>query len=151
MTDLRDRIAKLLYARTMSRLAWHRAWDDLQPDVQQMWLDNLLRETVGTLTDSVEKLLHMQESTTNISKTHTLWLERIGKRVGKLEDRLSPPSEAVEDADRTQKDDDPHTQELIDFGLWLSKELTGTPISRIDLESCLDDWRSGDLADFRWC
>lgn len=38
--NLRDRIAKLLYARTMSRLAWHRAWDDLQPDVQQMWLDD---------------------------------------------------------------------------------------------------------------
>lgn len=30
--------------------------------------------------------------------------------------------------------------DLLDFGLWLSEELTGTPMSRIDLESCLADW-----------
>lgn len=31
--------------------------------------------------------------------------------------------------------------EFLDFGAWLSEELTGTPMSRIDLESCLEDWK----------
>lgn len=31
--------------------------------------------------------------------------------------------------------------ELLDFGLWLSEELTGRPISRADLKSCLTDWK----------
>lgn len=39
-TTLRTRIAKVLYTRAMSRLSWHRNWDDLQPEVQQMWLDD---------------------------------------------------------------------------------------------------------------
>ena len=30
---------------------------------------------------------------------------------------------------------------LVDFGLWLSEEITGKPISRIDLESCLQEWK----------
>lgn len=38
--DLRTRIAAVLYERAMSRLAWHRSWDDLQPEVQQMWLED---------------------------------------------------------------------------------------------------------------
>ena len=38
--DLRDRIAAVLYNRAMSRLAWHRSWDDLQSEVQQMWLED---------------------------------------------------------------------------------------------------------------
>lgn len=136
---------------------------------------------VRDLTDRVEKLIGAQESMKSISKTHTLWLERLGKRIATLEDRLSPPSEAVENdyvytcptcdrsfsfytqktmdeyvrhhatthqlpsveyAERTQKAHDPHTQELLDFGLWLSEELTGTPISRADLESCLTDWKT---------
>lgn len=49
MTDLRDKIAAVLYARTMSRLSWHRSWDDLQPEVQQMWLedaDAVIREVL---------------------------------------------------------------------------------------------------------
>lgn len=41
MTDtLRTRIAAVLYSRAMSRLAWHRSWDDLQSEVQQMWLED---------------------------------------------------------------------------------------------------------------
>lgn len=40
MSDLRTRIARVLYTRAMSRLSWHRNWDDLQPEVQQMWLDD---------------------------------------------------------------------------------------------------------------
>ena len=38
--DLSTRIAAVLYSRAMSRLAWHRSWDDLQPEVQQMWLED---------------------------------------------------------------------------------------------------------------
>lgn len=30
---------------------------------------------------------------------------------------------------------------LVDFGLWLSEEITGKPISRIDLESCHQEWK----------
>lgn len=41
MTDtLRTRIAAVLYERAMSRLAWHRPWDNLHPELQQMWLDD---------------------------------------------------------------------------------------------------------------
>lgn len=32
-------------------------------------------------------------------------------------------------------------EQLMDFGLWLSEELQGKPLSRADLESCLQDWR----------
>lgn len=39
-SSLRDRIAAVLYERTMSRLAWHRSWADLHPDVQGVWLDD---------------------------------------------------------------------------------------------------------------
>lgn len=38
--DLRHRIAAVLYGRTMSRLDWHRSWDDLHPDGQQTWLED---------------------------------------------------------------------------------------------------------------
>lgn len=31
---------------------------------------------------------------------------------------------------------------LVDFGLWLSEEIIGKPMSRIDLESCLEDWQA---------
>lgn len=31
--------------------------------------------------------------------------------------------------------------ELLDFGLWLSEELRGCKMNRIDLESCLTDWK----------
>lgn len=30
---------------------------------------------------------------------------------------------------------------LIDFALWLSEELRGEPLSRIDAESCLKEWK----------
>jgi hypothetical protein len=33
---------------------------------------------------------------------------------------------------------------LLDFGVWLSEEITGSPISRIDLESCLTDWKADE-------
>lgn len=65
---------------------------------------DVLRETVGKLADSMEKLLDVQESMRSISKTHTLWLERLGKRVGKLEDRLSPPSESSESQEEPEFD-----------------------------------------------
>ena len=32
-------------------------------------------------------------------------------------------------------------EDLIDFGLWLSEEITGKPMTRIDLESCLQEWK----------
>ena len=31
--------------------------------------------------------------------------------------------------------------QLIDFALWLSEELRGEPLSRIDAESCLQEWK----------
>lgn len=34
---------------------------------------------------------------------------------------------------------------LVDFGLWLSEELCGEPMSRRDLESCLADWKEGGV------
>ena len=30
---------------------------------------------------------------------------------------------------------------LLDFGAWLAEELTGQPISPVDLQSCLEDWK----------
>ena len=32
--------------------------------------------------------------------------------------------------------------DLLDFGEWLCEELNSVKISRIDLQSCLDDWRA---------
>ena len=32
---------------------------------------------------------------------------------------------------------------LVDFGLWLAEEITGRTVTRIDLESCLEDWKGG--------
>lgn len=32
---------------------------------------------------------------------------------------------------------------LVDFGLWLAEEITGRAVTRIDLESCLEDWKGG--------
>ena len=58
MTDLRDKIAAVLYARAMSRLAWHRTWDDLQPEVQQMWLEDA---------DAVIRELELEVSVTSKS------------------------------------------------------------------------------------
>lgn len=31
--------------------------------------------------------------------------------------------------------------QFLNFGLWLSEELRGEPMSRIDAESCLQDWK----------
>jgi len=31
--------------------------------------------------------------------------------------------------------------EFLDFGLWLSEELRGWPMTRTDLESCIKDWK----------
>ena len=33
---------------------------------------------------------------------------------------------------------------LVDFGLWLAEEITGRQMARIDLESCLTDWKADD-------
>lgn len=99
-------------------------------DARERAAINLLVSLETTDAD-VRALADMQEAFKSISKTHTMWLVRLSQRVA-----------ALEDADRTQKESDPHTQELIDFGLWLSEELTGTPISRADLESCLSDWKA---------
>lgn len=30
---------------------------------------------------------------------------------------------------------------LLDFGAWLTEEISGKPMTRIDLESCLADWK----------
>lgn len=32
--------------------------------------------------------------------------------------------------------------EFLDFGLWLSEEMRGEPMSRIDLESCIEEWKA---------
>ena len=37
--------------------------------------------------------------------------------------------------------------DLLDFGLWLSEELRGEPLSRIDAESCLKDWKESKPHD----
>jgi hypothetical protein len=34
--------------------------------------------------------------------------------------------------------------EFLDFGLWLSDELRGFQMNRIDLESCIKDWKGND-------
>lgn len=131
--------------------------DATDADVRDL-TDNLnaLRESMEKLTDSMRKLFDMQESMKSISKTHTLWLDRLSRRVRDLEDRLSPPSESTEAASfvhcrakETSPGAVPKTvaavsapgEDLIDFGLWLWEELTGRPISRADLESCLTDWK----------
>jgi hypothetical protein len=31
---------------------------------------------------------------------------------------------------------------LVDWGLWLAEEITGRQMARIDLESCLTDWKA---------
>lgn len=31
--------------------------------------------------------------------------------------------------------------DFVDFGLWLAEEITGRTMTRIDLESCLADWK----------
>lgn len=33
--------------------------------------------------------------------------------------------------------------EFLDFGAWLAEEITGRAVTRIDLESCLEDWKGG--------
>jgi hypothetical protein len=33
--------------------------------------------------------------------------------------------------------------DFVDFGLWLAQEITGRSMTRIDLESCLADWKAG--------
>ena len=35
---------------------------------------------------------------------------------------------------------------LVDFGAWLAEEITGRTMTRIDLESCLADWKAGNDA-----
>lgn len=45
---------------------------------------------LASLDTTVRALADMQEAFKSISKTHTLWLERLGKRIATLEDRLSP-------------------------------------------------------------
>lgn len=131
--------------------------DATDADVRDL-TDNLnaLRESMEKLTNSMRKLLDMQESMKSISKTHTLWLDRLSRRVRDLEDRLSPPSESTEASfvHCRAKETSPGAvsktvaavsapgEDLIDFGLWLSEELTGRPISRADLESCLSDWKA---------
>ena len=44
--------------------------------------------------------------------------------------------EHVADAVIEALDDD-----FVDFGLWLAEEITGRTMTRIDLESCLADWK----------
>lgn len=34
--------------------------------------------------------------------------------------------------------------EFLDFALWLSEELMGKPMTRIDLKSCLQEWKETD-------
>ena len=31
---------------------------------------------------------------------------------------------------------------LVDWGLWLAEEITGRQMTRIDLESCITDWKA---------
>ena len=33
---------------------------------------------------------------------------------------------------------------FVDFGLWLAEEITGRTMTRIDMESCLTDWKADD-------
>ena len=40
MDSLRDRIAEVLYERTMSRLSWYRSWADLHPESKELWLSD---------------------------------------------------------------------------------------------------------------
>lgn len=35
-------------------------------------------------------------------------------------------------------------EEFADFGLWLAEEITGRTMTRINLESCLSDWKAGE-------
>lgn len=81
--ELLDRISAIERANSNATESMDKTNNDL----------DILGDTVKSLTDSVEKLLDMQDSTKRISNTHTLWLERLGKRLAVLEDRLSPPSE----------------------------------------------------------
>jgi hypothetical protein len=39
-TPLRERIAKVLYERTMSKSEWARPWKALYPAMQQLWLND---------------------------------------------------------------------------------------------------------------
>ena len=84
--ELLDRISAIERANSNATESMDKTNNDL----------DILGDTVKSLTDSVEKLLDMQDSTKRISNTHTLWLERLGKRLAVLEDRLSPPSESSE-------------------------------------------------------
>jgi hypothetical protein len=38
MTDLRTRIAKVLYTRAMSKLEWPRPWEATHPEMKKLWL-----------------------------------------------------------------------------------------------------------------
>ena len=53
-----------------------------------------------------------------------------------------PVAEEVADAVIAELDAD-----LLDFGLWLSEELRGEPLSRIDAESCLKEWKESKPHD----
>ena len=33
---------------------------------------------------------------------------------------------------------------LVDWGLWLAEEITGRQMNRLDMESCLTDWKADD-------
>lgn len=33
---------------------------------------------------------------------------------------------------------------LVDWGLWLAEEITGRTMTRLDMESCLTDWKADD-------
>ena len=33
---------------------------------------------------------------------------------------------------------------LVDWGLWLAEEITGRQMTRLDMESCLTDWKADD-------
>jgi hypothetical protein len=33
---------------------------------------------------------------------------------------------------------------FVDFGLWLAEEITGRQMTRIDMESCVTDWKADD-------
>ena len=33
---------------------------------------------------------------------------------------------------------------LVDWGLWLSEEIAGRQMTRLDMESCLTDWKADD-------
>lgn len=32
-------------------------------------------------------------------------------------------------------------ESFVGFGVWLSEEISGKPLSRIDIESCIDEWK----------